>query len=298
MRVLGSGLVGRPTSPPGLALRPLYGPPKLVLDSTFALAPPVQPDANYYWPPVATPSRPRESLGSAAARWRRRAKVWTPRVLPDGTFAMSPAQEVANALTMLIPFAAALQACQLPVGAGAHIVSAAILLHFPFSFVYHLNCARFTERHPVVGNAWCKGDLIAIHLAGGVMSLGTSGVELSPPAPVLLVLVLPLLGDGGCSADRELWSPSACFTHATVAAVCRCCHLCPRAAVVPPALCSALPFPRARALVPVGLLVCWSAIAAIAAAAAAPICARCRCTSCPQLPGASRTPRAPSTGAG
>jgi len=89
---------------------------------------------------------------------------------------MSPAQEVANALTMLLPLAYALDALRaVPTPSGAHVVAASIAVHFPFSFVYHLWCAANPRAHPVVGNVFCKLDLVFIHVAGAFMAYGTSG---------------------------------------------------------------------------------------------------------------------------
>ncbi|KAG8462654.1 hypothetical protein KFE25_004630 [Diacronema lutheri] len=101
--------------------------------------------------------------------------LFRPRILADGSLAMSPAQEIFNALTMLVPLRAAMRAASSAPGDGGDVVAAAIILHFPFSFCYHLACALRPAAHPVLGNGWCKGDLVMIHFAGACMALGTSG---------------------------------------------------------------------------------------------------------------------------
>lgn len=78
---------------------------------------------------------------------------------------------------MLVPLAAALRASSAEPGDGGDIVAAAIIIHFPFSFCYHLACALWPDTHPVQGNALCKGDLVMIHCAGAYMALGTSGTD-------------------------------------------------------------------------------------------------------------------------
>jgi len=97
------------------------------------------------------------------------------RQLEDGFIVMTPAQELANAFTMLLPLAYALDTAIQPGPTGAHVVAAAVIVHFPFSFFYHLSCALHPDRHPVLNNMWCKLDLMFIHVAGACMSLGTSG---------------------------------------------------------------------------------------------------------------------------
>lgn len=126
---------------------------------------------------VATPLT-QDALITHSNAQQLTSQLWA-RTLPDGYLAMTPLQEIANAFTMLIPAACAVQTVGMAPGMGCHLVAAAILLHFPFSVAYHVACAAQPAKHPVVGNNWCKGDLIAIHLAGASMSLATSGARLS-----------------------------------------------------------------------------------------------------------------------
>jgi hypothetical protein len=155
---------------------------------------------------AAAPLELAGGLGVAAASVAPRAgagvDLWRPRLLADGCLAMSPMQELANAFTMLIPLAVALSTSALPAGVGAHVIAAAIVFHFPFSFLYHLACAGAPERHPVVGNAWCKGDLIAIHIAGATMALGTSGVRRAR--------VRAVAGESAGWALRQIGGPAGC----------------------------------------------------------------------------------------
>mmetsp|Transcript_573 Transcript_573/g.1381 ORF Transcript_573/g.1381 Transcript_573/m.1381 type:complete len:284 (-) Transcript_573:372-1223(-) len=90
---------------------------------------------------------------------------------------MTPAQEIANALTMLLPLGMALNSFMEEQPApGELLVASAIILHFPFSFCYHISCALLHGRvHPVEDNLGLKLDLAFIHIAGSIMSLGTSG---------------------------------------------------------------------------------------------------------------------------
>jgi len=142
----------------------------------------------------------RERGFGLGARARAVAPLLQPRLLPCGTLAMAPAQELINALTMLIPLATALGAAALPMGTGAHIIAAAIVLHFPFSFAYHISCALKPGSHPVVDNRYWKGDAVAIHLAGASMALGTSGS--------LAWLVLNLVFNLICSYRTLVWCNS------------------------------------------------------------------------------------------
>lgn len=90
---------------------------------------------------------------------------------------MNRLQEVANALTMLLPFAVAARSLMEEQPAfGEWLAAAAILIHFPFSFCYHVSCAYYQESvHPVEGNFGLQLDLAFIHVSSALMSLATSG---------------------------------------------------------------------------------------------------------------------------
>lgn len=92
---------------------------------------------------------------------------------------MNTVQEVFNALTMLPTAFIALHI--LLVGdegttLGDGVLALAILVHFPFSVLYHLHCALYNGHvDPVENNLFLKLDLIFIHVAGSLFSYATSG---------------------------------------------------------------------------------------------------------------------------
>merc|ERR1719343_1588288 len=92
---------------------------------------------------------------------------------------MSPMQEVFNALTMLptalVSVYVLLASRDGGFNVGDLVIAAAILLHLPFSMIYHVHCAAHHGLvDPVENNRFLKLDLIFIHIAGAIMSFATS----------------------------------------------------------------------------------------------------------------------------
>jgi len=90
---------------------------------------------------------------------------------------MSPTQELLNAVTMLPTACMSLHMLLFDSASyGDAVLAAAILMHFPFSFVYHTHCAmRHGSVHPVENNVFLKLDLAFIHISGSFIALATSG---------------------------------------------------------------------------------------------------------------------------
>lgn len=87
---------------------------------------------------------------------------------------MTPLQEMLNAGTMTLPLALALPAAdELRTHVGKRIVAAGIVMHFPFSFAYHVTCA--TTADDQTKHVLRRMDLMAILASGALFSLATSG---------------------------------------------------------------------------------------------------------------------------
>mmetsp|Transcript_133416 Transcript_133416/g.371970 ORF Transcript_133416/g.371970 Transcript_133416/m.371970 type:complete len:252 (+) Transcript_133416:53-808(+) len=101
---------------------------------------------------------------------------------------MSPLQEVANAVSMLPIAVQALWAILAPgLTTGSLLVAVAVLVHNPFSVLYHATCAMYYKQiHPIENNLFLKLDLSFIHIAGMILSLATSGSAMYFAASVAL----------------------------------------------------------------------------------------------------------------
>jgi len=114
-------------------------------------------------------------------------------------FLMSPFQEVLNALTMLPTACMSWHAIfHSDCGPGVELIAFGILVHFPFSFGYHVACAILHgRRHPVEGNIALRLDLVFIHVAATFMAYGTSGSR--------TWFFLVALFNATCSYRTALW---------------------------------------------------------------------------------------------
>mmetsp|Transcript_85751 Transcript_85751/g.227887 ORF Transcript_85751/g.227887 Transcript_85751/m.227887 type:complete len:263 (-) Transcript_85751:264-1052(-) len=122
-------------------------------------------------PPSSHPPKPKRARPK-----QPQSQPQQPLAAPGGVI-MGPAQEVVNALTMIPVAILALYVLWRPgFSIGARLVALSIVVHNPFSLLYHISCAvNFQKRHPTEGNIFLKLDLSFIHVAGMILSLATSG---------------------------------------------------------------------------------------------------------------------------
>merc|ERR1719414_744407 len=118
-------------------------------------------------PEVASRGRLREVLAGRGAAHLKASST-------EGAVTMTALQELANAATMLPQIPTTLSVLLSPgLASGAHVVALAVLLHNPFSVLYHLHSAAHVHQPwPMERDPFLKLDLCFIHGAGALMSPG------------------------------------------------------------------------------------------------------------------------------